>query len=311
LAANELLAQDSKNKKKVRHKKKIEKVFEKTIEYIDDTQEFTSSYWTSINHQVDMYFVNKKYDKSLNKSSINFSYDIYKKEGQKLLKTFDFRIKIHVPKISEEFKFVIEKEKNAIIQATTSESKQVQANQQNNYVASAHYLISDSKYYKSSVHSGIRLVVPLDPFIKFNFFKDINLSYVDIYLGQLFLFYKQDGFSEVTQMSFSKKITNKLSWAQNNTLAWKHQDNFLVLRNALGFFYQLTSTSETSYSVGANAKIKIGCYSYYDNYDTAASYTRLLHSDWFYGTISIGADFPKEKEFEMEKFVLLRFQLRG
>jgi hypothetical protein len=69
----------------------------------------------------------------------------------------------------------------------------------------------------------------------------------------------------------------------------------------------LGNEKSLSYSVGANAKLAPT--TYYDSYDTSVSYRQLLYNTWLYGTVAVGANFPKDNHFKDDKFVQIRIDV--
>ncbi len=279
---------------------------------IDETQQFISDQWTGLNYNTDTFFSNQVYKREENKSMISAYYAAYKKEGVHQQYNFDLKVKVHLPSTTKKMKIVIEKERDEILESTSSDVLYTTQGSQatptkSNYLAGLSYLLSDSPYYQTFFDVGMKILLPLDPFAKFRIQKNVTTSFVNISASQKFILYRQDGFEEITQLSFSKKFNEMFQLELANTLAWDDRSDQFIHRNGLVLSQNLGDEKTMSYGVGANARL--APFFYYYSYDCAISYRQLLHSNWLYGFLAVGADFPKEHNFKMEKFILGRIEI--
>ena len=288
-------------------KQKEKTLLNKSLYYLDNTQRFISSNWLNLNYSIDSFLADEKYKKSQNKSMMMLSWEAFQKEGQKLENYFDFKIKVHFPKASKRLSVVIEKERDEIIESRNNTATQGQASKDSNYSAGVSYLLHQSPYWKTSLDTGIRLELPLNPYGKFRIYNAIDSKFVNIYMGQKFIAYRNEGFSEITQLSFSKKLSARFHLSQDNTLTWTDQDDIFILRNSLSLSHSIDKKQSIYYSAGANAYLSPTYYYY--RYDVAVAYRRLLHKKWLYGNLSTGAEFLKDQNFDMECFVLGRLEM--
>ncbi len=251
-----------------------------------------------------------------NKSTIFVSTAIYKSEGSKIENDFDLQMRFDLPRTTKKLKLVIEKEQNEIKKALTDEnvarnkknritSKYTTA-YENRYTAGADFILPKLKVFSSMIKFGIRLDMPINPFLKLNMQKEINTKYVDIDLGQTFLLYRQAGFQEISQLSFNKKWSEIFHIEQINSLVWTDEKDIFELRHSLTLYQHIGEEKGLSYAIGANAKFSPTYY--YDGYDASVSYRQLLYGKWLYGTMTVGADFPKSDHFDDDKFVQLRLE---
>ncbi|MBI2521324.1 MAG: hypothetical protein HYV97_12955 [Bdellovibrio sp.] len=238
-------------------------------------------------------------------------YSIYKKESIKPEYNFDLKIKVHLPSTTKRMKIVIEKERDEILESTNSDAVNARTGEttptKSNYVAGLNYILSSSPYYETFLDLGMKILLPLDPFAKFRIQKNVITSYVNISAAQKFIYYRQDGFQEISQLSFSRKFNPTFQTEQANSLSWEDKTDTFILRNSLTLNQNITDKKTMSYSIGANARLSPVLHYY--SYDCAISYRQLIHSKWLYASLAIGADFPKDHDFQMEKFILGRVEV--
>ena len=201
------LSAAGKYKKRRRARPKPKKtIIHKSLSYIDETQSFISSAWKEMNYSIDSYFADEKYKKSKNRSWIKASYLLFKKESSDLNSVFDIRTRLHFPRVSKKLNIVLEKERDEIGESQNSTSSQAQASKADNFNAGVSYILYRSKFWKTSLDTGMRIELPLNPYAKFKIYNKTTTRFIDIYISQKFIFYRQDGFSEISQISFSKKF---------------------------------------------------------------------------------------------------------
>lgn len=264
---------------------------------------------------MDSFFSNQKYLVSENKSSIYVSTAFYKIEGSKPETDVDFQARFDLPRTTEKLKIVVEREQNEIKKALTDESvtrnirrgpitSKYTSVSEKNYTAGADFLLPKLLDLKSMVKIGLRIDVPINPFLKLNLQKNIKTKIVDIDLMQTFLLYRQAGFQEISQLGFNRKINKDFHLEQLNSLVWTDEKDLFELRHSLTLYQNLGEEKGISYALGANAKLSPVYY--YESYDASVSYRQLIYSRWLYGTLTLGSQFAKANHFDDEKFVQLK-----
>ncbi len=279
---------------------------EKKKSYLEKTQRLVSSFWSSLNYNMDSFFSNEKYHRRENRATIRASFNVYKKEGHQLNQYFDLRIKTHLPKLSRKLNLTIEKERDDMLESRSNNVTTNQFSRTSDYTASVNYLLF-STFANTEFNSGLKFDMPLDPFIKYKIYKKLNFSLVNIHIEQKFIFYRQAYLSEYTQLSFSKYLNNQFGISQSNILSWTDLDDQFVLRNSLSLGQIISSEKSITYSIGANAIFSP--LFFYNKYDASISYRQVLHKKWLFGSISIGADFLKKENWDMTKIIASKVEV--
>ncbi len=276
---------------------------------------YIANRWRLINRSVDMFFTNRSYNLNKNESSISAYTTSYKKEGQKYENNFNFQLKIDLPETTKNLKLVIEKDQDEVKKAISDENletgsgktKSATGSKNQSYMAGLTYFFDHSEYFNSALKFGLRIDMPLNPSTKLNLNKLFKYQYVSLELAQDFILYRQEGFSEITSANLSRAWAKTLRTDFVNTLAWTDAADIFVLRNNFLIYKEIGDEKLLSYSIGANAKLSPAFY--YESYDTSLSYRQLTYGDWLYGALTVGAEFPKKKNFRMEKFIQLRLEV--
>jgi len=216
-------------------------------------------------------------------------------------------MKSDVVKLSKRLSVTVEKERDEIVESRSNQATKSQATRQSEYAASVDYNVNDVPFVQTKLSSGIRFVLPLDPFVKLRFSKSFNTTLVDIHMEQMFTYYRQDYFSEYTQLAFSKQVSKNWSVSESNNLSWSDSNDKFVLRNSLNINQRIDVRKSLSYSFGANAFL-VPTY-HYTTYDASVGYNQLLYKNWLFGFLAIGSEFSKANDWNQSSFVVLRTEI--
>lgn len=297
-------------------------------EDLDTANRYIARRWRLLNRNVDRYFSNKSYKIDENKSSLFAYASFYKKEGQKIEQDYDFQLKFDLPSTTKRLKLVIEREQDEIRNALTDEnltagkvrsskgrgkgSKTVSkvttgSNTKSSYTAGFDYFVKQTKSFSSILKFGIRLDMPVNPSVKLNLNKDLDLKFATLGLQQNFIVYRQEGFQEISQAVLSRKWTERFQTDFFNALVWTDESDQFALRNNILFFLNVGEEKMVTLSAGANARLSPNFR--YESYDTSISYRQLLYNEWLYGAFTYGKDFPRANHFKDENFVQFRTEI--
>lgn len=278
---------------------------------------YIANTWDKFNKDVDIFFTNQRSSAGENKSSILIYSSFYKKEGRKIEPEYDFKLRIDLPNTTKKLKIVIEKQQDEIANALTdnsvsnnktlSKGGKASKNNDNNYSAGANFFLTKSKYFVSFLHLGIRLDMPLNPNLKLDLVKEIKLKKYNINLSQKFIYYRQEGLQEISQLLINRKLNENFQISLINSLVWTEVTDDFILRNSLILSQKLGDETTLSYSLGSNTVFSPSFRN--ESYDTSISYRQLLYKDWLYGTLTSGIDFPRANGYKSENFVQVRFDL--
>lgn len=245
------------------------------------------------------------------KDNIKAYFSLYKKESDKFEKDFDVQLRINLPKTTKKLKLVIEREQDDIANALSDENfpqgKYDRVSKKKNYSAGFDYFLSKSKTFRGKLQFGMRLSMPIDPSIKLDFGKDFDYEYMRLTLYQKFIYYRQEGYQQISQINFAR------SWSENfqtdflNSLVWTDADDDFVLRNNFVFYYRIKEDHNLSLSLGANALFVPNFH--YAHYDVSLNYRRPLFFKWLFLIPSVGMDFDEEDNFRRKYFGQLKFEM--
>jgi hypothetical protein len=293
-----------------------QKVEGEELTFIDETQRFITNQWLGLNYNLDLFFTAKDYNQKQNKSLILGYYGFNKKESRVGIQDYDVKMRFHLPKASERMRIVLEKERDEILGSNNPDSPTnlnpiVNTNDPNtpkssDFVAGVSYFAPKREVVKTFFDVGMKIKLPLDPYSKLQFQKTFELGFMNIFLYQGLFLYRQDGFQENSQISFSKKINSFFRIEQVNSLGWSDKLDKFSPRNNLIFYYLIEQNS-INLSFGANGQFSPQMI--YTSYDVTLNFRKLSYKDWFYINYGVGAEYPKIKNFNSEYFAFIRTEI--
>lgn len=287
-------------------------LIDSSLTLIDKSQNFAQDSWRGLNYSVDSFFSDKRYKAEENESKVMASWTGYKTESKNFQNVWDLAVKIHLPQITKRLSITFEKERDEIVDATNSYAQRAlntkKASQEtkpgskiNSYAAAATILLTDNPYYQSDLRTGIKLLLPLDPFLKLSIYNEKKFDHFNIGAEEKLILYRQDGFSEFTSLRWGYLLNSNFHLSQNNVLAWRDTTDHFTLRNDLSLGQALFEDKGLTYTLGANALLAPSFH--YTKYDVSVSYRQKIFSKWLYGSLSTGAEFLKEHRFKQDNFI--------
>ncbi len=283
------------------------------IKVADNTQAYISKSWNKMNYGVDSFFANEDFEDEVNRSYIRINSAIQKQEGADLKYQYDFKFKLDFPHTKRKLKIILEKDNEdenteglSSINSTNQNSAE-DALTETSYNAALRRILTESKKWIIYADTGMRLKLPLDPFIKLRVRRSFTYNKFETKVIQKFYLYRQKGFGESTHLNFDYPFADIFHISFNNSFSWNDKtDNYSVL-NSLTFFKKLSDKRAISYNISSygDGKPKI----IYKTYTTSINYRQLIHKTWLYTQISTGAIFSKSRDFKMKKFVTVVFEV--
>ncbi len=293
-------------------------ILDSSLIFLDKSQNLAQDSWRGLNYSVDSFFSDKRYKAEENESKVIASWTGYKIESKNFQSVWDLAVKIHLPQITRRLSLTFEKERDEIVDATNSYAQRALNSKKalqetkpgsrlNSYAAAATILLTDGPYYKSDLRTGLKLLLPLDPFIKLSVYNEKKFERFNVGAEQKLILYRQDGFSEFTSFRWGYLLSPDFHLSQNNVLAWRDTTDKLTLRNDISLGQALFEDKGLTYTIGANALLS-PCF-YYSSYDASISYRQRLFSKWLYGALSTGAQFLKDNDFKQDNFIQVSLEI--
>jgi hypothetical protein len=288
------------------------------IEALDGAQAFVSDSWSGVNYGVDSFFANENYSDAVNRSYIQVGYGIAKFEGEEQLYNFNLKIKVDFPNSKRKFKIVFETSEdeiedqqslrsNVAPEGADSDANASDTVKEKRYNAAIRSIILESKNWKAFIDTGMRLNLPLDPFVKSSVRRTFDINTGSLSFIQKFNFFRQNGFEEISSLDYSYEFSKTLSLGVFNSLAWTDLKDTFTIFHSMSVFSQLSERRAVNLFVSTSAVTKPVIS--YDQYTTGFSYRQLIHKTWLFAQLGSGVVFLKSEGFNSKPYFEVKTDL--
>ena len=288
------------------------------LKKIDQVHGDIKSGWSTMNKSVDKFFATKSYEEEINESYIRMNLLTQVVDGGPTTTVYGLRLQTDFPNTSKSVKLIIKKEGESfgdgdgqgeslgLINSNTRRGASGQnlseALEDTSYSAAGRLDFLRDKRWNLYTDLGFRFTVPLDPFVKvrvrrrFSFTKKSILDVI-----QKLEYFRVNEQSHETVFEYKYALSKKLRLQFTNLFSYRKLDHFYHFSHNLSLLHVYKRTTSFAYSVAAGGESE-PVYAY-NNYSVATQMRRLIHKDWLFFQISIGANFPRTEDFNARGFV--------
>lgn len=162
--------------------------------------------------------------------------------------------------------------------------------------------------WKKKLQGGVRLHLPLDPYVRFIARRDIPLSGKwELNSYNRFSWFNSDGYSAKSALTFGRPIDSdkRLYYATN--LAWREKLDYLEFAQSANIAKVLTPHSAITYTLGLTGTSF--SQPHIDNYFLAASYRKNIAREIVFLTVVPELNFADAHDFNPRLALTLRLEL--
>lgn len=283
------------------------------VNFIDKTHLSIASLWDDANNGLDTFFANQKFTEAESKGYVRITLrHIIQEIGEKAT-LIDFKLKTSFPRTTKKLKFVIKDDTTDVqtdtragFSSASDPTNKTAANTTSKYSAILQYEFLKKKRWKVTTDQGVRLDLPLNPFVKmrarFKADSHIGKYKFTLYFIQNFKYYYQERFSESSELQFYRKINSNMGLYFSNGISWNDDGNTLTLYHGLSLHHTLGRKTVSNYSVGAVGNLKT---IEYNTLRFEFNITHQLYKKWLYGTLSLGTTLDVLNTFASNNFLYI------
>ncbi len=162
--------------------------------------------------------------------------------------------------------------------------------------------------WKKKLQGGVRLHLPVDPYVRFVARRDIPLSGKwELNSYNRFSWFNSDGYSAKSALTFGKPIGSDKRLYYSTNLAWREKLDYLEFAQSANITNVLTSRSAITYTLGLTG----ASFSqpHIDNYFLAASYRKNISREIIFITLAPELNFADAHDFNPRLAFTLRLEL--
>ncbi|EQC52427.1 hypothetical protein [Bacteriovorax sp. DB6_IX] len=264
---------------------------------------------------MDSFFVNEDFEEDINDSYIRFNYRVTFEEARQEVVETDIKVRAKFPKISKKANLILEKinedeDSNSFL---TNDDQTLVKNElgdglkNSRYAAALRYFLLEKKRWNISADAGMRVDVPLDPFVKFRLKRSFFYKKNEFSLIQKINYYRIDELSETSEFIWTRDMGDENKLKFEVSLGWEEKSPKFTGNHTLSFLHKLSTRRAISYSIGTSYIIKEAAY--YNRYQIATNYRQLIFKDWIFVQGAIGTIFRKEEDFRSSEYISMAIDM--
>jgi hypothetical protein len=283
---------------------------------IDFGRKYVGDKFKFVMNEVDQFFAPEIYEDEVNRSYVRVLFDISKTKGEGLTNAFNFKFQAQFPHLSKGAKVVIQREgeeaARSLLEGDSATSQSgndtAQESQPDGYSAAVRRFLIETEGRNLSYDLGMKLDVPLDPFAKIRYRELWDWTKFSIRFVQSNEYFRIDRLFNESSLYFDYALNDDHKISFRNSYYWAWSSDAENFNHNLNFYHSITEKMAIAWNISANAVIEDHAI-FYNNYGLSTGYRTLLFKDWFFGEVSLGTNFPKEKEFKSTEYITFRMDM--
>lgn len=273
---------------------------------LDKVHSSVAQTWNNANNGLDTFFANKTFAEEESEGYLQLSFSHRINEHGIPVNNFDFRMKTSFPQTTKDLKFVIKDDtaQDQIGRTTTlspidsSPTDIENAATASKYSAILQYNFLEQDSWKITTDQGMRIDLPLNPFIQLRARYSSKISILsqelELNIIQRLRYYYQEKFSENSEVQLYKKLNHNMGLTFSTGVSWSYDTEQFTLGHGLSLHHKLSEKMAITYYARASALLSS---LEYNSLSCGVSLTRQLYDKWFYGSLSLGSDFTRTNGF--------------
>lgn len=168
-------------------------------------------------------------------------------------------------------------------------------------------LDDDIGRWQSNHNIGVQLKVPLNPFYRFQLYRDLNLP--PLWSGRMkqsFAYFHSNGWQSETAVNFYRTISRNLLFQSRTAAQYLDQDHNWELVQTLSLHQRLSKNSAFEHQIGTSGDSQPQLRS--SSFWIRTELRHRLYKDWLYGKVAPELFFARSNGFRMEPILLLEFE---
>ena len=267
-------------------------------------------------NEVDQFFAPEIYEDEVNESYVRVLFDISKTKKEKVTNDFNFKFQAKLPHLTRSAKIIVKKEgeeaatslldgENAKAPEGTNTAKE---SRPDGYSAAVRKFLIETSKKNLSYDFGMKVNVPLDPFVKLRYRHLWEWTKFSIRFVQNNEYYRIDRLFNESSIYFDYKFNEKHKISYRNSYYWSWKTDADNYNHNINFYHALTDKMALAWNLSANAVIE-GESVYYNNYGLSTGYRSLMFKDWLFGEVSLGTNFAKDNNFKSKGYITFRIDM--
>jgi len=280
----------------------------KAIVIVDEVHDAVSNRVVSVSNYIDTFFANDRMDEEGSKSKIVLGYQLGYDDFRGGSKEYALRARLHLPRTEERLRLVIDSSENEDDSSETDANVQAGSEGRiDELKAALQYIFVSSELWQVSANTGIRFIIPLDPFAKLRIRRLFFVNSLTLRLTQSFYFFRSVGWGETTAIDFEKELTDKYFFRSSSQIRTIRDTSEKSFSHAFSLFQNIGQKKLVVYSVGINADLTSPPVTtqYYLN----TRYRHNFYKKWAFYELIPGITLERENSFNVSPGFFVKLEI--
>ena len=282
------------------------------LDVVDAPRDFLSEKIVDFSKRMDRFFGDERYFQENNKSVIQLDFNqTIEQSGNRIFK-FEGKAKLDLPAAQKRFQLVLEvnPEKkaagevnknqpvNTTLPSTTTPDK---------YAASFRFEESEESNWHFSSETGIKVELPLDPFVRTRGRYSIPLGEWRLSFTESLFWFGTIGLGETTQIELERVLSKPVLFRATSTATCMETTQICDMRQDLALFHTVDDRNALLYQVSAIGSNKPVMQE--TAFVLLLKYRYRMHREWVFFEAIPQLNFPRTDGFKLNASLLLRLEV--
>ncbi|MDH5446021.1 MAG: hypothetical protein OEY52_10715 [Gammaproteobacteria bacterium] len=276
--------------------------------FLDAPHELISGGVESMAQEMDLFFADEKiYSETTNSyarlsSQINFSH------GGETSTTEDIKLKVDLKKTKKKLKLLLESDTDRDLQTGTDQSTAPgQAQEEVSFFAALQKEVSRKRKWSTKASLGIKLKVPLDPFLLLRANKNSKYGDWKMRFSETIFWFNSRGGGASSLLEFDYALTEKLLFRSTTSELWTDFLDYHEASQSFSLFQELSDRRAVSYSIGTTG-ISEPVWHNTAHY-ISLNYRQRIHRDWLYLDLNPIITYARDNDYKDQRSITLRLEM--
>lgn len=252
----------------------------------------------NLSSRLDTFFGAERMDEeSTSKSRIRINLISVLTDGEGARYNANIRTRIALPNTERRFNLVIQNLSRSFTddqeEGTSKELGQSVENE--DMAAGLRYQPETEKEWSLGTDAGIKLVSPIDPFLRFRIRRSWWPGAWEIRATETVFWFKSEGFGHTESVEFDRPLASHLLFRFSNQASWRRSDREYQFDQSLNLFHRLNDRLALGYftkMVGSDLPAV-----HVEAYSAGVNFRHRIHKDWLFLNIQPAGTWPREENF--------------
>ena len=279
------------------------------FDFLDAPHEVISSGVEIAAQGLDLFFADENAFGEATGSYAKFSTTTVFSHGGEYSTTNDIRLKVDLKQTKKKLKLLLESDTDKGIQTgvKTTETPGQEQNDKTSLFAALEKEISKKEKWHTKASLGIKLRVPLDPYLRIRANKNFRLGGANVRFTETIFWFNSKGAGASSLLEIDYSISKNLLFRSSTSELWTDFVDYHEDTQTFSLYHELSDRRAVSYNAGISAisEPTFRMTSYY----TSMGYRQKIHREWLYVQITPALTFSVGNGYKVNRSLLISLEM--